>query len=66
MEFGNYAIRLLCAGDLRPYFEMIERNRNRLESFFAGTVLRTKTLEDTRVFVSEIIENQINGFIFLS
>ncbi len=54
IQFDNYSIRLLSVEDLQPYFEMVERNRSRLEDFFTGTVSRTATLEDTRIFLEEI------------
>lgn len=56
MHFDNYCIRLLTTEDLEPYFEMIDKNRPRLESFFTGTVSKTKTFEDTRNFLAEITQ----------
>ena len=47
---------MLNESDLLPYFDMVEKNRKRLEDFFTGTVSRTKTLEDTRTFLTEIGE----------
>lgn len=55
MDFDNYTLRLLQQDDLQMYFEMVDRNRKRLEDFFTGTVSRTATLEDTKIFVSEIL-----------
>ena len=54
MQFDHYSIRLLQKEDLYPYFEMVEKNRKRLEEFFTGTVSRTKTLDDTREFLNDI------------
>lgn len=56
MKFDHYQIRPLSTGDLAPYFEMVERNRERLENFFTGTVSRTRTLEDTTDFLADITE----------
>jgi RimJ/RimL family protein N-acetyltransferase len=56
MKFDNYVIRQVTMEDLYDYFELIERNRGRLEDFFAGTVAVTKTLKDTRAHLSEVIE----------
>jgi ribosomal-protein-serine acetyltransferase len=53
MEFDNYQIRLLQLTDLDSYFQLVERNRKRLEDFFTGTVSRTNTLADTQLFVEE-------------
>lgn len=54
ISFDNYIIRSLEVGDLSPYFSMVDRNRKRLEDFFTGTVSRTKTLEETEIFLKEI------------
>jgi ribosomal-protein-serine acetyltransferase len=56
INFENFQIRLLAHGDLKQYFDMIERNRPRLADFFTGTVSRTKSFEDTQVFLSEILQ----------
>lgn len=55
MNFDNYSIRLLEIGDLHNYFQLIENNRQRLEDYFAGTVSRTRTFEDTRTFVEDML-----------
>lgn len=54
MQFNNYSIRLLKSQDLEAFFQLVEKNRPRLEDFFAGTVSKTKTLEDTRKFIEDI------------
>ena len=56
MKFDNYLLRPLEKKDVQGYFELIDNNRRRLEDFFAGTVARNRTLEDTRIFVPEVIE----------
>ena len=56
MKFDNYIIRQVCEEDADNYFSLIDNNRKRLEDFFAGTVSKTKTPEDTKLFVSEIIK----------
>lgn len=56
MHFDHYTIRLLEPADLPAYYELVRRNRKRLEGFFTGTVSRTQTLEDTRSFLEEIAE----------
>jgi len=56
MKFDNYSIRLLEIQDLDNYFQLVENNRQRLEDFFTGTVSKTKTYEDTRNFVTDIIK----------
>jgi ribosomal-protein-serine acetyltransferase len=56
MIFENYTIRLLAISDLEPYYDLVERNRKRLESFFTGTTSRTATFSDTRDFLIEMVE----------
>lgn len=54
VSFDHYLIRPLTPADLNAYFQMVEKNRKRLEDFFTGTVSRTRTLEDTKVFLEEL------------
>jgi RimJ/RimL family protein N-acetyltransferase len=56
MNFDNFSIQLLTIKDLEEFFNIIDRNRTRLEAFFTGTVSRTRTLEETQVYVKEITE----------
>lgn len=60
IEFEHYKIQPLLITDLIPFFEMVERNRKRLENFFTGTVSKTKNLESTQVFLQEIDEKRNN------
>jgi RimJ/RimL family protein N-acetyltransferase len=55
MRFDNYSIRLLSTEDVDAYFELVKRNRKRLEDFFTGTVSKTGTLESTREFVLDMM-----------
>lgn len=54
-SFDNYTLRLISPTDLEDYFELIERNRKRLEDFFAGTVAITKTKEDTAKHLADVL-----------
>ena len=56
MKFDNYSIRLVETSDFEAYFDMIQKNRSRLERFFAGTVSRTNNLEDTLTFLKVMKE----------
>jgi RimJ/RimL family protein N-acetyltransferase len=56
MQFDNYFIRLLTIDDLESFFELVQKNRKRLESFFTGTVSRTQTKEDTRAFLADMAQ----------
>jgi len=60
MQFEHYKLRLVEQEDADPFFLLIEDNRPRLEDFFAGTVARTRTIEDTRIYFEEIA-NRIEG-----
>ena len=55
IDFDNYKVRPLEKEDLLPYFNMVERNRKRLEDFFTGTVTKTKNLPATISFLEEIL-----------
>lgn len=54
IDFKNYTIRPLEISDLEIYFELVERNRKRLEDFFTGTVSRTKDFAATEIFLTEL------------
>jgi len=58
ITFDNYTIRPLEIDDLEQYFILVERNRKRLEDFFAGTVSRTQNIEATKMFLTEIEEKR--------
>lgn len=60
VEFENFKIRILEKNDAQSYFELIEKNRPRLEDFISGIVSKTKSINDTEVFIDEIIEKYIN------
>jgi ribosomal-protein-serine acetyltransferase len=55
MRFDHYIIRQLQPDDLEQYFSLIDRNRKRLEDFFAGTVAITRTLEETKSHLEDVI-----------
>ncbi len=56
MNFDNFSIRLLSPDDCSDFFNLIERNRPRLEAFFSGTVSKTRSLEDTQEYITEILK----------
>lgn len=64
MKFDNYTIRLLRADDYEAYFLMVESNRHRLEDYFAGTVSKTKTLDDTKAFLQESMQKIADRMYF--
>ena len=58
ISFENYTIRPLEIDDLVKYFDLVDRNRSRLEDFFVGTVSNSKDIAATSVFLSELIEKR--------
>ena len=60
MTFDNFKIELLNESGGEALFNLIDNNRVRLEDFFAGTVSKTKTLEDTIAYCIEI-QNRIEA-----
>jgi ribosomal-protein-serine acetyltransferase len=63
MKFEQYTIRLVTMEDLPGYFELIDQNRSRLESFFAGTIAITQTLEATEIHLKDIVsKNKENNY----
>lgn len=59
MQLEKFHIRLIEKQDAEKFYDLIERNRTRLEDFFAGTVAKTSSLEKTKTYVDEILEKQI-------
>ena len=57
---SSYKFRLLTKEDSKNFHDLIDKNRSRLEDFFAGTVKKTKTLQDTRSYCEEIEQKQAN------
>ena len=59
LTFEHFKIGLLQSHEGEAFFNLIDNNRLRLEDFFAGTVSKTKTLEDAIAY-NEIIQNRID------
>lgn len=64
MTFDNYKIELLSASGGEAFYNLIDNNRPRLEDFFAGTVSKTRTLEDTLNYCEEI-QQRITSMSYL-
>lgn len=64
IKFDNYTIRPLEISDLNQYFNLVDRNRKRLEDFFTGTVSKTKDLNSTKKFLVEIDQKRKNKEYF--
>ena len=57
-SFKNFKIKILDTNQDELFFELIDNNRARLEDFFAGTVAKTMTINDTKDYC-EVIANKI-------
>lgn len=64
MTFKHFKIDLLQTDEGEAFYHLIETNRKRLEDFFAGTVSRTLTLNDTLNYCN-LIQQQILERIYL-
>jgi ribosomal-protein-serine acetyltransferase len=67
MSFDNYSFKLITLNDVDAYYDLIARNRARLEQFFAGTVALTQTPESTQKHLEDITtkQNKQHYFSFL-
>ncbi len=50
----DFTITLFDTAQSDAFFNLISKNRKRLEVFFAGTVSRTKTINETKVYCEDI------------
>lgn len=55
IQFREYYIVPFDESRHKELFELIDKNRSRLEDFFSGTVARTRSLNDTKVYCDEMI-----------
>lgn len=58
MKFDQFTIRPLELSDLSCFYQLVDRNRKRLEDFFTGTVSRTSDIVATEIFLTEILEKR--------
>jgi ribosomal-protein-serine acetyltransferase len=54
LQFEHYRIQPLDTRNPDAFFNLISSNKPRLEDFFAGTVAKTSTLEDTIAYCQNI------------
>ena len=64
MTFDHFKIELLQHNECKAFYELINSNRPRLEDFFAGTVSKTRTLNDTLKYC-ELIQSRIKEKTYL-
>ena len=64
ITFDTYIVRPLEVSDIEPYFDLVQRNRHRLEDFFTGTVSRTRDFKATKAFLTEISKKREQKLYF--
>jgi RimJ/RimL family protein N-acetyltransferase len=52
----NFQINLFNPYDYKAFFSLLQANKSRLQDFFAGTLLNTKTLEDTKIYCEQMVQ----------
>jgi len=55
MQFDNYKLRLITKNDVHSFYKLIQNNLEKLEDTFAGTVSKTRTLEETKEFIDSAL-----------
>jgi len=53
-------IRIISRGDIEPFHFLINKNRNRINTYFPMTVFHTNAISHTRAFVEEKIREARN------
>jgi len=53
-------IRIITRGDIEPFHFLINKNRNRINTYFPMTVFHTNAISNTRAFVEEKIREARN------
>ena len=54
-----YELHPLTIADTNAFFDLMQRNKPRLEGFFAGLVGQTSTLDDTRIFLEALEQRRL-------
>ncbi len=62
--FRDYYIAPFDESRYKELYKLIDNNRSRLEDFFSGTVARTRTLLDTKVYCDEMITKKFQKEYF--
>ncbi len=64
IQFESYSISSLDTSKAEAFYNLIASNRDRLEDFFAGTVSKTRTLNDTVDYCKVIEERRTEQSYF--
>lgn len=67
MQPERLEIRLISTDDLIPFYELIERNRQRLTMYFPKTLRHIRDVDSTKLFINNKINEATDksGFWFL-
>ena len=52
-RFDNYSVRLINAGDTEEYYNFIDKNRERIETYFPVTAKVNSSISGTRTHIAE-------------
>lgn len=52
-RFDNYSVRLINAGDAEEYYNFIDKNRERIETYFPVTAKVNSSISGTRAHIAE-------------
>lgn len=61
MNFDNFTIRPITLEDANAFYLRVDKNRERISTYFPGIVRFTTTLEDTKVHIAERISDAAIG-----
>ncbi len=64
MRFDDFDIRLITYDDAEAFYKLIQHNLDRLKDTFAGTVSKTRTIEETRVFIAAALKNNMQKLYY--
>ncbi len=57
MRFDQFDIQLIARNDSEAFYDLIQHNLDRLKDTFAGTVSKTTTINETKMFIDVALKN---------
>ena len=64
MRFDEYDIQLITINDAEAFYNLIQHNLDRLKDTFAGTVSKTRTIQETKAFILVALKNNIQKLYY--
>ena len=64
MRFDDFDIQLITYDDAEAFYKLIQHNLDRLKDTFAGTVSKTRTIEETKAFIVVALENNMQKLYY--